>query len=293
MASVLEATTPPLLSDIFELTKPRICLLALIMTALGYGMAPIDVVPEVPLWSALVGIALIGASCGALNMVFEKDLDARMVRTQSRPLPTGRISVRTASLLGAASGVLGFAWCIFWVNPLTAGLGALTWLSYLGLYTPAKRISSLSTLIGALPGALPPLMGYTAATGEIGPGGLLLFAILFLWQVPHFLAIAWIYRDDYARALLPILTVLDPSGAVTSRQIVLYSVSLLPVSLLPSLLGITGFAYFMGALLLGLGFIGMGLVLAFRRTRKDAYRLFLVSILYLPLIGLLMIFDKI
>lgn len=278
-------------SDLLELTKPRICVLALAMTALGYFVGlrgPLS-------WShfliTLAGTGLVGAGCGAINQWMERDIDALMHRTRERPLPTGRLSGRTALLMGFSTLVAGFALLLFCINAITAYLGLATFLTYLVAYTPLKRTSSVSTLVGAIPGAMPPLMGWTASFGSLAPEGWVLFAILFLWQVPHFLAIAWIYREDYARAGLPILSVIDERGGATSKQVLLYSSVLLPLSLLPTLMGVTGQIYFFGALVLGIWFFVVSVYLAIFRTKVYARKLFFVSIIYLPLLGILMVVD--
>jgi protoheme IX farnesyltransferase len=282
-----------LLADISELTKTRIILLSLMMAALGYSLASEGHVKLVGMSAMLLGLTLVGASCGILNEYLERDIDARMWRTMNRPLPSGRISPTVALTSGILSGVLGELVLLIWVNPITAVLGAVTLLFYVGIYTPSKRVSSMSTLIGAIPGAMPPLMGWTAAYNGLAPEGLLLFAILFLWQIPHFLSIAWLYREDYARADLPILSVIDEKGAATAKQVILYSVVLLPLTLVPTVWGVTGRMYFLGALGLGLTFLASGMSLAVHRTKPYAKRLFFMSIVYLPALGLLMVWDRV
>lgn len=279
--------------DIFELTKPRIALLALAMAALGFFMGSDGPVKAGLLCWTLIGLALVGASCGAINQYLEQDIDARMWRTLNRPLPSGRVKPGSALLLGAVTGVLGELILLVAVNSVTCVLGALTILFYVGIYTPSKRVSSLSTLIGAIPGAMPPLMGFTASYGGMGIEGLVLFAILFLWQVPHFLSIAWIYREDYARASLPILSVIDTEGANTAKQAIIYAIVLIPLTLLPSLRGVTGQTYFIGAMVLGLSFLAFAVHWGLYRTKLQARRLFFVSIVYLPALGLLMVWDRV
>lgn len=282
------------INDIIELTKPRICLLALMMASLGFLLGTPSGHFDGGLFLAtLTGLGLVGAGCGALNQYLERDLDARMWRTMNRPLPAGRLAPSVALIVGFSASLIGEFVLLFGVNSVTAVLGGLTLLFYLGIYTPSKRVSSMSTLLGAIPGAMPPLMGWTASHGGVSSEGLLLFAILFLWQIPHFLSIAWIYREDYGRAGLPILSVVDEKGIATAKQIVLYSVVLLPLSLVPSLWGVTGTAYFYGALILGVIFLVYGLGMAVYRSKWHARRLFLVSIMYLPLLGVLMYWDRI
>ncbi len=280
------------ISDLLELVKVRIVTLSLAMATLGFVLGSKGSVAPGKLFATLLGLALIGAGCGALNEYLERDIDALMIRTRNRPLPTGRITPKTALLLGIIAAGLGEIVLLFFANPITAVLGALTLFFYLGIYTPSKRVSSTSTLIGAIPGALPPLMGWTAAYGKIAGQGMLLFAILFLWQIPHFLAIAWIYREDYARAGLPMLSVIDEEGIAVAKQVLIYSSVLLPLTLVPSLWGVTGEYYFFGALLLGAFFLMAGIAMALFRSTLHARRLFLVSIVYLPLLGILMAWDR-
>jgi heme o synthase len=279
--------------DLVELSKLRICLLSLAVATLGFvlGSDP-GYLPWGLYLTTMTGLLLVGAGCGALNHYLERDLDARMRRTQNRPLPAGRLSPRFALLMGIVTSVAGTALLALAVNVITALLGILTLFSYLAVYTPMKRQSSLSTLVGAVPGALPPLMGWTAARGAISVEGIILFGILFLWQIPHFLALAWMYREDYARAGFPILSVVDEEGIRTAQQVVLYSMALLPLTLMPSLWGLTGKVYFFGSLALGLAFLTCAVFLAWYRSMVCARRLFFASILYLPLLGVLMCWDR-
>lgn len=267
-------------------------MLALLMAWLGFKLATPGQWPLLLLGATFLGIACVGISCGILNQYIEREIDLRMERTRQRPLPQGRVSERAALVVGWVFGIVGVATLYFWVNGLTAFLGVMTLWTYLGLYTPLKRYSSFSTIVGAIPGALPPVMGWTAATGRIGWEGLALFALLFIWQIPHFLSIAWIYREDYARASFPILTVVDAQGRLASIQVVLYSIVLIPVSLLPTLHGVTGTAYFYGAAILGILFAGFGARWAWHRSLSTARQLFLVSILYLPMLGALLLWDR-
>lgn len=289
--STRTASTPTLFHDLLELTKPRICVLALAMTALGYCVGSQGPIHWGHFAISLFGTALIGAGCGAINQWMERDIDALMHRTRNRPLPTGRLDGRIALGMGFGCLIVGFFLLLFFVNKVTALLGVVTFATYLIAYTPMKRTTSFSTLVGAIPGAMPPLMGWTAAYGSLAWEGWILFTILFLWQVPHFLAIALIYKEDYARAGLPILSVIDEKGAATAKQILLYSSVLLPLSLAPTILGYAGPAYFFGALFLGILFFIASVYLAIFRTKPYARRLFLISIVYLPVLGLLMAFD--
>ncbi len=250
----------------------------------------------VDLWllgHTLLGTALVAAGTNAFNQVRERDVDARMQRTRGRPLPSGRVTPQAAGRFAAVISVAGVAYLALAVNLLTAGLAALTLASYVLLYTPLKQKTSLNTLIGAVPGALPIVGGWTAAGGELGPAVLALFWILFLWQLPHFLALAWIYREDYRRGGLAMLTVADPDGRHTGRIVLLYALALLPVSLLPTLLGVTGPRYFFGALALGLAYAGASAGMTRAATTSRAWRLFFVSIVYLPALLTLMVLDKV
>ena len=240
----------------------------------------------------LVGTALVAAGTNAFNQWRERDVDARMHRTQGRPLPSGRVAPRAAAGFAGIISLAGVAYLALAVNLLTAALAALTLGSYVLLYTPLKRTTTLNTLIGAVPGALPIVGGWTAAGGALGPGVAALFWILFLWQLPHFLALAWIYREDYRRGGLAMLSVEDPDGRNTGRMVLLYATALLPVSLLPTLLGVTGGLYFFGALALGLVYAGASVALTRAVTAPRAWRVFLVSIVYLPALLTLMVLDK-
>ena len=241
----------------------------------------------------LVGVALVAAGTNAFNQVRERDVDARMRRTARRPLPSGRLTPRAAAWFAAVISLAGVGYLAVAVNLLTAGLAALTLASYVLLYTPLKRKTTLNTLIGAVPGALPIVGGWTAAGGALGPAVAALFWILFLWQLPHVLALAWIYREDYARGGLAMLSVSDPEGRRTGRMVLLYAMALLPVSLLPTLLGVTGPVYFFGALALGIAYAGVALTMTRAVTTARAWRVFLVSIVYLPALLTLMVVDKV
>jgi protoheme IX farnesyltransferase len=230
-------------SDYLALTKPRLNLLVVATSAAGYYLgAPLHV-PLVPMASAVAGTALVAGGAAVLNQVFERDTDALMRRTRSRPLPDGRIPTADARLFGLILAALGIALLMWAANVFAAALALTTIVVYLYVYTPMKRQSSAATLVGAVPGALPPLIGWTAAQGTLSIGGLALFAIVFLWQIPHFMAIAWLYRDDYRQAGFPMLPVIEPDGRRTGRQAVIYAAALVPVSLVPALVGVSGRAY--------------------------------------------------
>jgi len=241
----------------------------------------------------LVGTALTAAGASAFNQYIERRLDMLMKRTANRPLPGGRMRPVDALLFATLLSVLGVGTLAVFVNAITASLGALTLLLYVLLYTPAKRYTSLCTIIGAVPGAIPPVMGFTAVQGTISAEAMALFAILFFWQMPHFLAIAILYRDDYARGGFLMLPVVDEKMEMTGRQIVLYSLSMIPVSLLPALLGMSGMLYFVAALLMGIAFCAFGIICARSKSRADARQLFLVSIIYLPALLIALMIDKI
>jgi protoheme IX farnesyltransferase len=282
--------------DYIALTKPRITWLILMSTGVGYffglkrGWTGWH--DSILLLNTLVGTGLIASGTAALNQWFERDADCLMRRTAGRPLPSGKMSANRALWFGIALAAAGFIELAVWANLLTGLLGALTLGAYLFIYTPLKQRSHLSTVIGALPGAVPPLMGYAASNGGLTAEAWTLFAILFVWQFPHFLAIAWMYREDYARAGIRMLPVVEPDGMSTARQIVLYASTLIPVSLFPVLLGMTGKVYLVGALLLGAWFLYTGVRVAFDRTNVRARHVLLASVIYLPTIYGLMVFDR-
>jgi protoheme IX farnesyltransferase len=241
----------------------------------------------------VLGTALVASGAAALNQLLERDYDAKMRRTANRPLPSGRLQPATVMIFGGVCAVAGIIYLALLVNPLTSVIGAVSLVSYLFIYTPLKRVTWLNTAIGAIPGALPPLMGWTAAHGELSRGGWALFAILFFWQLPHFLAIAWIYREEYAKAGFVMLPVIDPEGERTARQAVSHTLGLLPISLCPFLFHLTGPIYLLGALALGLAFVWFAMQFARELTVARARQLFYVSITYLPLLLILMVWDKV
>jgi protoheme IX farnesyltransferase len=261
-------------------------------TGVGYFFGASGVLHWPLLIHTLIGTGLIASGTAALNQWYERDADLLMRRTSARPLPSGKMTALNALRFGVALAVVGFAELALGVNVLAAMLGAFTLGSYLFIYTPLKQRSHLSTVIGALPGAMPPLMGYAASHGSLTPEAWTLFAILFIWQFPHFLAIAWMYREDYARAGILMLPVVEPDGMSTGRQIILYASTLIPVSLFPVLLGMSGKVYLVGALILGGWFLYTGVRVAFDRTNVRARRVLLASIIYLPMIYGLMVFDR-
>ena len=244
-----------------------------------------------PLLHTLFGTALIASGTAALNQWYERDADRHMRRTQSRPLPSGRLLPHRALWFGIALALAGGMEIGFGANWLTAGLGWLTLASYLFIYTPMKQRSWWSTTIGAFPGAMPPIIGFAGAAGKLTVDAWVLGAILFLWQFPHFYAIAWMYREDYSRAGIQMLPVVEPDGESTARQILLFSVLLIPISLLPKWLGMTGNLYFIGALALGLWFLYSGIQVSLDRTKAKARKVLLTSVVYLPVLYALMVLD--
>ena len=272
------------IADFMTLTKPGITVMVGITTAVGYYVASHGAFDWKLFLHLLGGTLLSSAGAAALNMLMERKLDALMERTKARPLAAGRMAPAEAAIFGALLCAGGLAWLALGANLLTAVLSAATMVSYLALYTPLKTKSSVCTLVGAIPGALPPMMGWAAARGSLETGAWVLFLILFFWQLPHFLALAWMYREDYARGGFPMLPVEEPTGASTGRQVVLQTLALLVVSILPYGFGVAGEGYLVAALVLGAGFLGFGVAFAALRSRERATRLFLASITYLPLL---------
>lgn len=280
------------MQGLVELSKPRITQLVVLTAAAGYYLGSRGPFHLGTFLATLAGTALVAAGTNAMNMIREKDIDARMRRTRSRPLPAGRVSPRAAIVFAVVAATLGLAVLVVWVNLLTAGLAALTLASYVWAYTSLKRRSTLNTLVGAIPGALPVLGGWTGAGGSLDPAAWALFWTLFLWQLPHFLALAWMYREDYRTAQLQMLSVEDVDGRRTARMALLYAVALVPVSLLPSLLGVTHVAYFAGALLLGVAYAGASLLMVGDPNRRAPW-VFVASIVYLPALLTIAVLDKV
>lgn len=275
-----------------ELFKARLTTLVLLTTAVGYFFGNQDGALGTGFWLALLGTGFLAAGASALNQYWERESDALMQRTRSRPIPSGAIDPSLALGVGVALAIAGMLELTFLVNPLTGLLGMLTLASYVFVYTPLKRRTTMNTLVGAVPGALPPLMGWTAATGEFGPGGWALFTILFFWQLPHFMAIAWLYREDYARAGFRMLPVQDSTGMRTGATAVRHTVALLGFSLAPVALGLAGNWYAGFALVGGAVFLGCAITFARQMTTGSARRLFFASILYLPVILGALVADK-
>lgn len=279
--------------DFLVLTKPRVVLMVLVTTLVGFHVGSVGLSDPLRLLHTLVGTGLAAAGTLALNQYLERDVDGRMERTRRRPLPDKRLRPRDALWFGLGLTAAGPTYLGFNTNWLSAAVVAVTAASYLLAYTPLKRHSSLCTVLGAIPGALPPVTGWVAARGEFGVGAWVLFGILFLWQLPHTLAIACVYRRDYARADLCMLPVVDPDGGSTGRQVVVNCLALFAVGLVPTLVGMAGPVYFLGALALGAVMLACGVGLATTGSLVDARRLVYASLVYLPALFVLMAVDKI
>jgi heme o synthase len=291
-ASVRTLTASPTrVGDFLELTKPRITTLVVVTAGVGYAVGAPRGLDPAAFVALLIGTALVAGGASALNQYWEREADARMERTRARPLPAGRLTPAEALAFGLAVSGAGLV-LLTTINGLTALLGLAALASYVLAYTPLKRITSLCTVVGAIPGALPPVMGWAAARGTLDAGAWALFGVLFLWQLPHFLAIGWIYREDYARGGFPMLTVVDGDGRSTARQMMLYAAALIPVTLAAGALASTGAGYLFGAFALGLVFFGAATRFAWTRSVGAARGLFLVSILYLPALLGLLVFDR-
>jgi len=276
-------------ADWLELAKPRITVMVVFTALVGFVTGSTASPWTLLLAAALAGTGLVAAGASVLNQVMERDTDALMLRTRTRPIPSGRIRPGEARVFGALLTATGLVVLVGLCGPLAAAVALATWVSYLFAYTPLKRRTPLATLVGAVPGALPPVIGWAAARDRLDAGAFVLFAILFLWQVPHFLAIAWLYREDYARAGFPMLPVLDREGSFTGRQAVLHSLALLLVSLAPTAAGLAGLAYAAGALVLGVALTLLALRLARARDLVAARGLFLASVVYLPALSSLLL----
>jgi heme o synthase len=292
-AEATEASALRRMADYAELAKPRIVLMILITAFVGFYVGSESVPNYLRLMQALFGTALAAAGTLALNQLLERDTDAKMMRTRHRPLPDGRLQPREALWFGLLLTSAGLVYLWLAVNLISAAVTALITLSYLLCYTPMKLRSSLCVLVGAVPGALPPVIGWVAATGSLDLGAWVLFAIIFLWQVPHTLAIARLYREDYARAGIQFLPAVDLDGESTNRQIISHTAALLAVSLLPTLLGLAGPVYFLVAFILGIGFLVSGIRLAFESTLSRARKLLFASLIYLPALLLVMALDRV
>ena len=284
--------SPGLLADYVALTKPRLNCLVVATSATGYYLGGRGSTDVMAMTQAVAGTALAAGGAAVLNQLYERETDALMRRTRLRPLPDGRVAPADARIFGIALSLAGLLLLAARANWLAAGLALATILVYLIVYTPMKRRTPLSTLVGAVPGALPVLIGWTASHGSVALGGATLFTIVFLWQIPHFMAIAWLYRDDYGKAGFPMLSVIDPQGRRAGRQAVRYAAALVPVSLAPTFAGISGTVYFVSALALGLALLVLAVRFAATRNDRAARALFLGSITYLPLLWILMIAGR-
>jgi heme o synthase len=274
-----------------ELTKPRLTSVILLVSLAGFCLGSNRSPDPIQLLYTMVGVSLLAAGIFALNQYLERDIDGIMRRTKNRPLPSGRLEPRRALGFGVLTSVTAVLSLTLLVNPLSGGLAVFTLVSYLFVYTPLKTKSSLCTLVGALPGAMPPFLGWAAARGELGVGAWVLFAILILWQYPHLLAIGWLHREDYGRAGVRILPVVKPDGKLAARQIVTCTLLLLVVSLTPTAVGLAGFIYLLGALTMGSLFLAVSIRMAISRTQFEARLLLLASVLYLPLLFALMVVN--
>ena len=275
-----------------ELTKPRIAFMLLLTSAAGFYLGNRGAFDLVLFANAMIGIVLLAFGVATLNQWLERRTDPLMDRTSTRPLPTGKVTPNEALIFGSLLSLSAEIYLYFLVNPLTALLGLTVIVGYVLLYTPLKTRTSASTAIGAIPGAMPPLMGWTASANEVSLGAWALFAFLFLWQFPHFLAIAWMYKDQYAKAGIVMLPVLDHTGRITARQIVLFAIMTVPVSLAPFFLGFAGWIFLAAAIILGIWFLVESVRTARAKTPEMARRLLLISVLYLPIIFAILVLDK-
>lgn len=293
----------PRVLDYLELMKPELTGLSVLTTLCGYYLATTTVFDWRLFLATSFGTLFVGGGAGALNQYIERNYDAMMKRTERRPLPSGRMQPTEVLLFGTAISIIGMFLLTFLVNPLTGFLAFITFTTYIFLYTPLKRISPVSTLVGGIPGALPPMMGWTAVRNEITIESWLLFAVLFCWQMPHFFSLAWMYRKDYARAGFKILTVQDPLATRTSRQIFSYCIVLIPVTVGMTVVGLTGWVSLVASILLGLAFLANGIPLlryagnpkpeATSQINLYSRRMFFASLLYLPILMIIMSLDKV
>ncbi|HEY3939475.1 MAG TPA: heme o synthase [Bryobacteraceae bacterium] len=278
--------------EYLQLTKPRIALLIVISTAVGYCFGTGSHLNLVTLFNALLGTAFMAAGSATLNQWYERDIDAKMDRTRKRPIPAGTIPARHALAFGVVLSILGMLDLWIFTNVQAAALSLLTSVGYLFVYTPLKRKGPICTTIGAIPGAMPPLIGFAAASGYLTVEAWILFGILFLWQFPHFHAIAWMYREDYERGDVKMLAVVEPDGKALSRQVMLTLLLLIPITLAPTFIHMAGKIYFVAALLLGLAFLYFGMQICQERTFERARRLLLASVIYMPLLFAFLVFDN-
>ena len=279
--------------DYIDLLKPGITSLVMVTALAGFYLGSSGRLNILLMIHTVLGTGLVAGGGGALNHLIERESDSRMHRTKNRPLPSGRMSPLQVLLFGSMVSLSGILYLAIFVNGLTTLLAGISWVSYVLIYTPLKKITPLATLVGAIPGALPPMGGWTAAQGQITFEAWVLFLILFMWQLPHFLSIAWLCRNDYARGGFPMLTVLEESRQLTGRQMMIYAAGLLVVSLLPTWSGLTGMVYLIGAFIVGIVFLGINGMMARSTTTANAKRALWASIIYLPVLLVLMMVDKI
>jgi len=299
MKASVESLSPTVVAEkslasvLADLIKARLTTLVLLTTLVGFYIGWRGPMNFLLMFHLLAGTALVASGASALNQLLEREYDAKMRRTQNRPLPSGRLLPTTVMLFGGATSTAGLMYLALAVNLLTSVIAAVTLVSYLFIYTPLKRVTWLNTAIGAVPGALPPMMGWTAARGELSGEGWALFAIMAFWQMPHFMAIAWVYREEYAKAGFKMLSVVDPDGLRTGQQAVSHTLALLIVSLCPVLFKMAGTFYLAGALVLGAGYLWCAIQFSRQLTLTRARQLFLASIIYLPLLLAVMAWDKV
>lgn len=291
LAEPKQLTISEKLAAYYELTKPRIAFLLVLTSAAGFYLGSSGSFDLVLFANAMIAIALLAFGVATLNQYLERNIDTLMERTATRPLPTQRLTPVEALVFGILLCVAAELYLFLAVNSLTAVLGLIVIAGYVLLYTPLKTRTSASTAIGAIPGAMPPLMGWTAAANDITLGAWALFVTQFLWQFPHFLAIAWMYREQYAKAGILMLPVVEPSGRITARQIVLFTVMLVPVSLAPFFLGFAGLIYLIAAVVLGVAFLWASVSAARTKTNEKARRLLFASVIYLPLLFIILVLD--
>jgi protoheme IX farnesyltransferase len=278
--------------DYCALTKPELTFLSMVTALTGYYLGADGSLQAPLVLHTLFGTAFVGGGAGALNQYIEREYDGRMKRTENRPIPSGRVHPYEALVFGMILSLLGIGELTFYTNPLTGFLASVTLVSYLFLYTPLKRITPLSTVVGAFPGALPPVMGWTAARNEVTPEAIVLFAVLFVWQIPHFLSLAWMYRKDYSRAGYKLLTVVEPEGTMAARQVLVYTALLVPLHVVSWTIGMFGLLYLTLALLLSLAFLAVGVRLLRDRSNAAARSVFVGSLIYLPLLMAIMVVDR-
>jgi heme o synthase len=281
-----------MVSDYVALAKPRLNVLVVATSAAGYYLGATSALNAAAFLATVIGTALVAGGAAALNQVYERDTDALMRRTRMRPLPGGRVAPAEARVFGVALSAAGLLLLAAFSTWLASLLALATLVIYLFVYTPLKRRTPAATIVGAVPGALPPLIGWVASHGSIAPGGVALFLIVFFWQIPHFMAIAWMYRDDYGAAGFPMLAVIDPEGRRAGRQAVVYAAALLPTSLVPAFVDLSGVVYGTVAVVLGIALLALSIRFAGARTTATARQLFFASLVYLPLIWIVMIADK-